>query len=84
MTDGDTSGNHRDITRLFLDAIHAGDDRGFGYLLGERAARQAVLERSFVALVRQCQYCGEYLPEDETVGSGICSSWFSAKVSRDD
>jgi ribosomal protein S27E len=32
--------------------------------------------------VRQCQYCGEYLPEDEMVGSGICSNCFSQGESR--
>jgi hypothetical protein len=49
VTDGDTSGNHRDIPRVVLDAIHAGDDRGFGDPLGERAARQAVLVEAWMA-----------------------------------
>jgi hypothetical protein len=34
--------------------------------------------------VRQCQYCAEYVPEDDLVGSGICSSCFSERINRND
>jgi len=33
--------------------------------------------------VRQCQYCGEYLPEGDVVGAGICSNCFSERVRRE-